>query len=193
MPKLRAERDADYIIGTSSSHGKKGTVDVHRGGEYSNLQPIYYRVNIHYSSFSETYQFAYFFRATEPHSVLVKVRFAVISSMPCLLLPAVQSRNFVLDKKPPKHAPPPTANNVQVQPKKRKGGRSSKKANEGAANKKRKVQGKRKKDVDLSDEEVIEISSDEEDNQDMNEIGRSNARSANRCRHHGSERCRARS
>ncbi|GLB33920.1 hypothetical protein LshimejAT787_0108040 [Lyophyllum shimeji] len=49
LPKLKAE--ASIVPGSASSL-KKATVDTHRG---------------------ETYQFCYFFRKTEPHSVLVKV------------------------------------------------------------------------------------------------------------------------
>lgn len=78
-----------------------------------------------------------------------------------LFLHPVQSRNFVLDKNPPKPPPPPVAGNAQTQPKKRKGARSSKKA----TNKKRKVQDKRKA-AELSEEE-IKILSDSEDDQDI--------------------------
>ncbi|OJA13812.1 hypothetical protein AZE42_00519 [Rhizopogon vesiculosus] len=51
LPKLQAERDIHFGAGASS--GKKGAVDVHRG---------------------ETYQFAFFFQKTEPHSVIIKTR-----------------------------------------------------------------------------------------------------------------------
>jgi len=66
LPKLRAESDAHLGPGPAPANAKRGTVDVHRG---------------------DTYQFAYFLRETEPHSVLLKMR------------------NFVLDTKPP----PPTS------------------------------------------------------------------------------------
>ncbi|KAH9966073.1 hypothetical protein BC827DRAFT_792664 [Russula dissimulans] len=62
MPKLRAESGAHLGPGPAPTNVMKGTVDVHRG---------------------DTYQFAYFLRETEPHSVLVK------------------TRNFVLDSDPP--------------------------------------------------------------------------------------------
>ncbi|KAI0320665.1 hypothetical protein OF83DRAFT_1052715 [Amylostereum chailletii] len=69
IPKLRAEAGAYHGSIPAPTTVKKGTVDVHRG---------------------ETYQFAYFFRHTEPHSVLVK------------------TRNFVLDTTPhPVRLPPP--------------------------------------------------------------------------------------
>jgi len=55
IPKLRAERDVHFGPGTAPGN-KRGTVDVHRG---------------------ETYQFAYFFRKTEPHTVLFKSRYFV--------------------------------------------------------------------------------------------------------------------
>jgi len=50
IPKLQAE--ADVGSGGPVSGAKKGTVDVKRG---------------------DFYQFAYFLRKTEPHSVLIKV------------------------------------------------------------------------------------------------------------------------
>ncbi|KAI0304229.1 hypothetical protein BC826DRAFT_1101093 [Russula brevipes] len=65
IPKLRAESDAHVGQGPAPANAKRGTVDVHRG---------------------DTYQFAYFLRETESHSVLIK------------------TRNFVLDTDPP---PPP--------------------------------------------------------------------------------------
>lgn len=52
IPKLIAEESANLGPGGSSS-AKKGTLDVHRG---------------------DTYQFGYFLRNTEPHSVLIKTR-----------------------------------------------------------------------------------------------------------------------
>ncbi|KZS97659.1 hypothetical protein SISNIDRAFT_436199, partial [Sistotremastrum niveocremeum HHB9708] len=50
-PKLREEKDVNLSSG--GLNGKRGTVDVHRG---------------------DTYQFAFFFRKVEPHSVLIKTR-----------------------------------------------------------------------------------------------------------------------
>jgi hypothetical protein len=52
IPKLKAEADAHLGPG-GPPNAKKGTVDVHRG---------------------EFYQFCFFFRKTEPHSVLIKTR-----------------------------------------------------------------------------------------------------------------------
>jgi len=54
IPKLRAESDAHMGPGPAPANAKRGTVDVLRG---------------------DTYQFAYFLRETEPHSILIKVRF----------------------------------------------------------------------------------------------------------------------
>ncbi|EIN10424.1 hypothetical protein PUNSTDRAFT_65319 [Punctularia strigosozonata HHB-11173 SS5] len=66
IPKLRAE--ADVTPGNANSNGKKGTVDVHRGDDY---------------------QFAFFFRQTEPHSVLIKTRdFIVAPTQPAPPVPS---------------------------------------------------------------------------------------------------------
>ncbi|KAJ7498804.1 hypothetical protein FB451DRAFT_1203065 [Mycena latifolia] len=51
LPKLKAEADA--LSSTPSAANKKATVDTHRG---------------------DSYQFCYFIRKTEPHSVLIKTR-----------------------------------------------------------------------------------------------------------------------
>ncbi|KAI0068796.1 hypothetical protein BV25DRAFT_1986363 [Artomyces pyxidatus] len=83
---MRAESDVQFGV-SSSSNAKKGTVDVHRG---------------------DTYQFAYFFRQTEPHAVLIK------------------TRNFVLDTRPvPPVAPPPPAD-VKGKSRKRSAAKSAK-------------------------------------------------------------------
>lgn len=95
----------------------------------------------------------------------MKARFSVGTLIWSLFSPPIQSRNFVLDKNPPKPTPPSVTENAQVRPKKRKGARSSKKT----TNKKRKVQGKRKT-ADLSEEE-IEIISDSKDDQDIDGDG----------------------
>ncbi|KAF9247311.1 hypothetical protein BU15DRAFT_84828 [Melanogaster broomeanus] len=60
IPKLQGERDIHFGPGTAPGD-KKGTVEVHRG---------------------ETYQFAYFFRKTEPHSVVTKSRYFVAAPPP---------------------------------------------------------------------------------------------------------------
>lgn len=60
VPKLQTERDTHFGLGAAS--GKRGTVEVHRG---------------------DFYQFAYFFRKIEPHSVVVKLRrFVAVSDLP---------------------------------------------------------------------------------------------------------------
>ncbi|KAI9512230.1 hypothetical protein F5148DRAFT_57267 [Russula earlei] len=77
IPKLRAESGAYVGPGPVPANMKKGTVDVHRG---------------------DTYQFAYFLRETDPHSVLIK------------------TRNFVLDTDPPL---PTSGGSAERQPGKR--------------------------------------------------------------------------
>lgn len=58
----------------SGSSTKKGTVDVHRGGEsHSALM----RYPTHEIEMVETYQFAYFLRKSVPHAVVMKVSFLV--------------------------------------------------------------------------------------------------------------------
>ncbi|KAH9006949.1 hypothetical protein EDB86DRAFT_28839 [Lactarius hatsudake] len=68
IPKLRAESDAYMGPGPAPANAKKGTVDVHRGGTCHSRGKFFYS-RIH----RDTYQFAYFLRETEPHSVLIKV------------------------------------------------------------------------------------------------------------------------
>ncbi|KAI9574717.1 hypothetical protein HD554DRAFT_84576 [Boletus coccyginus] len=58
VPKLQAEKDVHFGPGASAPGNKRGTVEVHRG---------------------ETYQFAYFFRKTEPHAVLFKSRYFIVA------------------------------------------------------------------------------------------------------------------
>ncbi|KAH9062826.1 hypothetical protein EDB87DRAFT_267634 [Lactarius vividus] len=89
IPKLRAESDAYMGPGPAPANAKKGTVDVHRGGTYHSRRKFFYSW-IH----RDTYQFAYFLRQTEPHSVLIK------------------TRNFVLDTAPP---PPPSSKTSKPQ------------------------------------------------------------------------------
>lgn len=76
-----------------------------------------------------------------------------------------QSRNFVLDKTPPKPPPPPI--DTDSRSKKRKGGRGSKKLNDNS--KKRKTTGGRRKTVASDEEEIIEITSDSEEDDGMKE------------------------
>ncbi|KAJ7682685.1 hypothetical protein DFH06DRAFT_1161835 [Mycena polygramma] len=106
LPKLKAEADA--LRGGAAGANKKPTVDTHRG---------------------DTYQFCYFFRKTEPHSVLIKTRY--FSAAPPRTKP---------DMPPP---PPPQGS-------KRKGRKNAAPA---SSNKKRKTKGKgRARDEDESDE-----------------------------------------
>ncbi|THH14889.1 hypothetical protein EW146_g5503 [Bondarzewia mesenterica] len=93
------------------------------------------------------YQFAYFFRKTEPHAVLVKS--------------LEQSRNFVLDNNPPPPPPVPKPSDSKSQTSKRKHRRSAnKEINE--TSKKRKMQGKQRSRegnehaMETSVEDVIE-------------------------------------
>ena len=70
MTKLKAEENA--IIGSSGpTNAKRGTVDVHRGGVLSAVSLLFYMINL--ISMQDHYQFAYFLRKVEPHSVIVKV------------------------------------------------------------------------------------------------------------------------
>ncbi|KAH0839886.1 hypothetical protein J3R83DRAFT_837 [Lanmaoa asiatica] len=59
VPKLQTEKDVHFGPGATPGN-KRGTVEVHRG---------------------ETYQFAYFFRKTEPHTVLFKSRHFVTAPL----------------------------------------------------------------------------------------------------------------
>jgi len=68
LSKLKAE--ADIVLSGSAS--KKSTVDTHRGGDPVFLIMTNVTLLTNYSS--ETYQFCYFLRKTDPHSVIVKVR-----------------------------------------------------------------------------------------------------------------------
>lgn len=63
LPKLQAEAESG-----SSSTAKKATVDTHRGGELPRYKVC--QVCIHCA---ENYQFCYFLRKTQPHSVAMKV------------------------------------------------------------------------------------------------------------------------
>ncbi|KAG2152340.1 hypothetical protein BD769DRAFT_1648794 [Suillus cothurnatus] len=70
LPKLQAEKDIHFGPGASS--GKKGAVDVHRGGAV--LLFVKLRIEHIYNSLTETYQAAFFFQKTEPHNVIIKTR-----------------------------------------------------------------------------------------------------------------------
>ncbi|KAJ7179029.1 hypothetical protein C8R46DRAFT_1345469 [Mycena filopes] len=115
LPKLKAEADA----AATPASNKKATVDTHRG---------------------DTYQFAYFIRKTEPHSVLIKTRhFSAAPPQPKPNLNVLQ---------------PP-----QPHGSKRKGRKNN---SPKASNKRRKTKGKGKaRDGDESDE--AQSSADEDD------------------------------
>lgn len=79
IPKLQAEKDVHFGPGAAPST-KRGTVEVHRGGLYHFIRGS---LAVHSCScISETYQFAYFFRKTEPHTVLFKVGESVDPTTP---------------------------------------------------------------------------------------------------------------
>ncbi|KAF8195772.1 hypothetical protein K438DRAFT_1826492 [Mycena galopus ATCC 62051] len=108
LPKLKAEADA---LKSTPAASKKATVDTHRG---------------------DSYQFCYFIRKTEQHSVLIKTRH--FSAAP--------------PRTKPNMPPPPPP---QPQGSKRKG----RKNNTQSANKRRKTKGKGKApDGDVTDEDV---------------------------------------
>ncbi|GJE84178.1 hypothetical protein PsYK624_002540 [Phanerochaete sordida] len=133
IPKLIAEESANLGPGGSTS-SKKGTLDVHRG---------------------ETYQFGYFLRNTEPHSVLIKTRH--FSAAP----PREKGKQAA---RPP--AEEPKADSA-ITTKKRS--RSTKKTQQNAPAKRRstaKGKGKGKQratDPDSEEEEAIELSADEDE------------------------------
>ncbi|KAI0036755.1 hypothetical protein K488DRAFT_40519 [Vararia minispora EC-137] len=89
IPKLRAEANVYIGPGNAPASAKRGTVDVHRG---------------------DIYQFAFFFRYTEPHSVLIK------------------QRNFVFAPEPPPDILPKSMF-TQEQPRSKKRARRSEKHN----------------------------------------------------------------
>ncbi|KAF9464443.1 hypothetical protein BDZ94DRAFT_1289354 [Collybia nuda] len=108
LPKLKVE--ADLQLGTGHVASKKTTVDTHRG---------------------ETYQFCYFIRKTEPHSVVIK------------------TRNFVAV--PPQKStmpPPPTPRETKHRKGKRKG--EIAKNLPDVSRKKRKTKGKARQTEDKS-------------------------------------------
>ncbi|KDQ64604.1 hypothetical protein JAAARDRAFT_118507 [Jaapia argillacea MUCL 33604] len=112
VPKLRAELQAQL-------ESKKGTVDVHRG---------------------DFYQFAFFFRQTEPHAVLIK------------------TRNFTLAPNPPLKKTPVVPKDTAKAKRKARPMAQSKGAM-GAARKKRKTKGKGK--ATGSDGEDSAVSTDD--------------------------------
>ncbi|KAG5639258.1 hypothetical protein H0H81_004919 [Sphagnurus paluster] len=130
LPKLKTE--TNMILGNTAP-SKKGMVDTHRG---------------------ETYQFCYFFRKAEPHSVVVK------------------ARNFVAlpSKKRPEMPPPPLPSSSKS------GKRKAKSVVEGGSaevvRKKRKTKGKGK----ARDERDISTSSHDEGGENTNPAPRRSQR-----------------
>ncbi|KIJ70060.1 hypothetical protein HYDPIDRAFT_35497 [Hydnomerulius pinastri MD-312] len=126
IPKLHAERDIHFGPGT-----KKGSVEVHRG---------------------EAYQFAYFFRKTEPHSVVIKSRYFVAAPPRSEVAPVPVAP-------PPPPPPPPPADKT----KKRRGNRPS--VNQ-PRRKRPKTKGKHKAPDNHLDEGILSTEESEEDNDD---------------------------
>ncbi|KAH9951646.1 hypothetical protein B0H21DRAFT_818089 [Amylocystis lapponica] len=120
LTKLKDEADAHLGPG-GPANAKRGAVDVHRG---------------------DTYQFGYFLRKTDPHSVLIKTRRFVAAPRP---LPRPKSPS----------PEPPTQKRRKRAPKKS--------APTPKAAKKRKTKGKQKAQESDEDEGVISISSDDGD------------------------------
>ncbi|KAF8076510.1 hypothetical protein FPV67DRAFT_420291 [Lyophyllum atratum] len=119
LPKLKAE--ASIVPGNAAS-SKKATVDTYRG---------------------EAYQFCYFFRKTEPHSVVVKTRHFVA-------LPP---------QKRPTMPPPPVPSSSKRQRGKRKS--AVEKDKNGGARKKRRTKGKGK--ARDAEDDLLTSSNDEDD------------------------------
>ncbi|RDB22812.1 hypothetical protein Hypma_010065 [Hypsizygus marmoreus] len=111
LPKLKAEASLLYASGASS---KKPSVDTHRG---------------------ETYQFCYFLRKTEPHSVVVKTRRFVA----------------VPPQMRPEMPPPPVPSSSKPQRGKRKVKPGVSKSAGNGARKKRKTKGKGKASAEEED------------------------------------------
>ncbi|KAJ7764986.1 hypothetical protein DFH07DRAFT_811031 [Mycena maculata] len=117
LPKLKAEADANSRSAAAAA-GKRATVDTHRG---------------------DSYQFCYFIRKTEPHSVLIKTRH--FSAAP--------------PRQRPDMPPPPLP---KPQGSKRKGRQPTTSA---SSNKRRKTKGKGKaRDGDESDEAISSADED---------------------------------
>lgn len=71
IPKLNAEADAQLGPG-GPANAKRGTLDVHRGGSFEFRWTALLNVNAEPFLSTDTYQFGYFLRGTEPHAVLIK-------------------------------------------------------------------------------------------------------------------------
>ncbi|EIW82102.1 hypothetical protein CONPUDRAFT_164749 [Coniophora puteana RWD-64-598 SS2] len=134
VPKLQAEWDIHFGSG-SSVNNKKGSVDVHRG---------------------DIYQFAFFFRQTEPHSVILKTRtFVATSSL-------AESTHVV--RKPVNALPiPRTKQNKRA----RASSQKSLDSSGHIARKKMKIntKGKARQEIDSDEEELFDPESSE-DNMD---------------------------
>ena len=75
LAKLTDEADATLGQG-GPANAKRSVVDVHRGGNVLDVCVSILRSLIFVLAL-ETYQFGYFLRKTDPHSVLIKVRTGV--------------------------------------------------------------------------------------------------------------------
>lgn len=74
---MKLQSEADVHLGPGgSTNTKKGSLDVYRGGERSLC--VILAVSLHLSCI-EGYQFGYFLRKAEPHSVILKVDFEIFS------------------------------------------------------------------------------------------------------------------
>ncbi|KAJ7283538.1 hypothetical protein C8J57DRAFT_738180 [Mycena rebaudengoi] len=131
LPKLKAEADA--VLG-SAANNKKATVDTHRG---------------------DSYQFCYFIRKTEPHSVLIK------------------TRHF--SAAPPPQKKPEVAPHPKLQGSKRKGRKADAPK---AQNKRRKTKGKGKAREE-SDEAESSLDEGPEENGDTDLNPRRSQRAKN--------------
>ncbi|KAH7929407.1 hypothetical protein BV22DRAFT_1102387 [Leucogyrophana mollusca] len=124
LPKWQAERDI-HVGSGASANGKKGSVDVHRG---------------------DCYQLAYFFRETEPHSVIIKTRYFAAAPPP--------SKSV---------APPEPEQKARSRSGKRKSRSTAKNpANNTNQRKKRKTKGKGRARSDSNEEEEEPLLTDED-------------------------------
>ncbi|KAG9317419.1 hypothetical protein JVU11DRAFT_1618 [Chiua virens] len=100
IPKLQAEKDV-HFDSRPAPGSKRGTVEVHRGGPLP-FYPLYSS----FSRIAETYQFAYFFRKTEPHTVLFKSRYFVTAPLHTEVFTKPTSSRLADRSSPPKARAP---------------------------------------------------------------------------------------
>lgn len=171
-------------------------MDVHRGGAFLHARTT----NIVHKRLAETYQFAFFFQKTEPHSVIIKVR-------PCSLRAVFQSPNSLQTRSfveaparppsPPKvHIPPPQPRKSECRRGKRKSRTSgNRRAQTASGRKRQKTKGRSlaRSDDEEEDQDVISLSDDDEeeerdvislsdDDSDINETKRTTTRHSQRTR-----------